>query len=712
MEKIKPSWILWLVGTLLILGLGFQTGCQLLGGKNPVAMSTQESSSVAPLSRTTTPEIRFRLVFPAKKTIPAGSILAAVTTPATGTPMVTFKLNLINPLTPSTPVTTFEKTVAATASGTAEATFSNLPTLPCVGEIKIQGGAVNGYSDFHGAKDLTGNEINTVELAPIDSKMPPDLIANVLMKLTENPDALSKIANSTVEKIRTALAGVNIDSQTVYADALAQVVTFVNAPTTTITPLVERGNIVTDPQNGAWILQDEILVTFKDPPTAQELASVTLQMAGTMVASYPELKTYRYKVPVTDVNGLINKVNSLQTKAFDSNYNFNFGTHVLFKVKSAPNDPDYSQNWGLGKVGAIQSWEGLPSTTVSVAVVDTGCRRNHEDLAANLDVANGANLTSDNFGDSKNFEDGSGHGTHCAGIIAAVMNNGKGTVGVAPNVKIVPIKVLENDGVGSIITVSLGIKMAADIPTVKVISLSLGGPGTIGRMMKEAIDYASGKGKLVVVAAGNENDDAAYFYPASYEKCFCVGATTNTDSRAWFSNYGSAVDIAAPGLDIYSTYATSDSSYETLSGTSMATPFVSGLAAAIFSLNPSKTPQEVRTLIQQNADRITPDKPIGVGRINVFKTISAVSGAPGNQIPNVVIDGPESVLGDETVEYIATADDPDDSTASFSWKTNSLSPIVERFTDGKKSVATWKAPGVSGWYEISCLVTDPKGGSC
>ena len=414
---------------------------------------------------------------------------------------------------------------------------------------------------------------------------------------------------------------------------------------------------------------------------------------------------------MTDVNGLINKVNSLQTKAFDSNYNFNFGTHVLFKVKSVPNDPDYSQNWGLGKVGAIQSWEGLPSTTVSVAVVDTGCRRNHEDLAANLDLANGANLTSDNLGDSRNFEDGCGHGTHCAGIIAAVMNNGKGTVGVAPNVKIVPIKVLENDGVGSIISVSLGIKMAADIPTVKVISLSLGGPGTIGRMMKEAIDYASGKGKLVVVAAGNENDDAAYFSPASYEKCFCVGATTNTDSRAWFSNYGSAVDIAAPGLDIYSTYATTDSSYETLSGTSMATPFVSGLAAAIFSLNPSKTPQEVRTLIQQNADKITPDKAIGVGRINVFKTISAVSGAPGNQIPNVVLDGPESVLGDETVEYIATADDPDDSTASFSWKTNSSSPVVERFTDGKKSVVTWKAPGVSGWYEISCLVTDPKGGS-
>lgn len=709
MNMNKSNRAIQFSGILFIFVICLQAGCWFNKSKNPVAVQSQEDVAITQLLATAR-EIKFKILFPTKQTIFSANILPGVVAPATSTPEVTFKLTLVNTANPTNPVTIFVKTVPATASGTAEVTFSNIPAFSCIGEITIQGGSIEGISHFHGAKDLIANETNVIEIAPFDSKLLPDIVAKVLLKLSESPEAMSQISSFAVEKIKTAIAGININSSSIYDDAYSKLITFLSAPPSSVSTSLERGKIVSDPQTGSLILQDEILVTFKDPPTAQELASVTLQMSGTLLESYPELKTYRYRIPILDVNSLINKVNSLQTKAFENNYNFNFGTHVVFKVKAIPDDPDYTQNWGLEKIGAPQTWQNLPQTSISVAVIDTGCRKNHEDLASNLDIANGINLTSDNNGDSKDFEDGNGHGTHCSGIIASVMNNGKGTVGVAPNVKIVPIKVLENDGVGSVISVSLGIKMAADIANVRVISLSLGGAGNIPRMMKEAVDYASERGKLVVVAAGNENDDAAYFSPASYEKCFCVGATTNNDTRAWFSNYGSAVDIAAPGNEIYSTYGLSDSSYETLSGTSMATPFVSGLAAAVFSLNPSITSQEVRDIIQQNADPLITDKPIGAGRINAFKTISAIGGAPGNQIPRVTLEGPENVSSGENIEYIANAEDSDDSTVSFSWETNSASPIVENFTDGTRSIASWKAPGVSGWYEISCQVTDPKGG--
>ncbi|MFZ2960325.1 MAG: S8 family serine peptidase [Candidatus Ozemobacteraceae bacterium] len=153
------------------------------------------------------------------------------------------------------------------------------------------------------------------------------------------------------------------------------------------------------------------------------------------------------------------------------------------------------------------------------------------------------------------------------------------TVGVAPNVKIVAIKILGNKGSGSGLNIARGIVHAADIATVRVISMSLGGSGLIKRAMKEAIDYAVNKGKLVIVAAGNDDDDASYFNPAHYERCFAVGATNSDDTRSSFSNYGPAIDISAPGKDIYSCFSGSTSEYKSLSGTSMATPFVSGLAS-------------------------------------------------------------------------------------------------------------------------------------
>ncbi|MGC8780520.1 MAG: S8 family serine peptidase, partial [Anaerolineae bacterium] len=263
-----------------------------------------------------------------------------------------------------------------------------------------------------------------------------------------------------------------------------------------------------------------------------------------------------------------------------------------------PTDPDYSNPYLVYApqlLNAPAAWDYTTGyATVTVAVVDTGVSLSHPEFAGRIlpgwDFVNSDSDPSDD----------NGHGTHVAGIIAAAMNNGLGTTGLAPNVSILPVKVLGAAKSGTWANVSLGIRYAADYGA-KVINLSLGGT-TPSTALLDAIRYAQSKGALVVAAAGN-NGSSAPFYPAYYDEVVAVSATDEYDQYWTISNYGTWVDVAAPGSSIWSTYWTTSNpnGYGFMSGTSMAAPHVSGLAALIWSVNPTLSPAQVRDIIQSTA---------------------------------------------------------------------------------------------------------------
>ncbi len=291
-----------------------------------------------------------------------------------------------------------------------------------------------------------------------------------------------------------------------------------------------------------------------------------------------------------------------------------------------PTDPDYNDPflvYAPQLLGAPAAWDVTTgSASVIVAVVDTGVSLSHPEFAGRIlpgwDFVNSDSDPSDD----------QGHGTHVAGIIAAAMSNGLGTTGLAPNVSILPVKVLSAAKSGTWANVALGIRYAAD-HGARVINLSLGGT-TPSTALLDAIRYALNKGALVVAAAGNQSSSAP-FYPAYYEEVVAVSATDEYDAYWSISNYGSWVDISAPGSSIWSTYwtASNPAAFSFMSGTSMAAPHVTGLAALIWSVNASLTPAEVRTIIQNTAtDKGTAgfDPYYGWGRINVAAAVQAATG--------------------------------------------------------------------------------------
>lgn len=250
-----------------------------------------------------------------------------------------------------------------------------------------------------------------------------------------------------------------------------------------------------------------------------------------------------------------------------------------------PNDPYWSQQWGPYQTYADLAWDVTKgSSSVMIAVVDTGVDLNHPDLASKVRTDIDWNYVN-NTGTA---QDDNGHGTHVAGTAAAITNNGVGIAGMCPNCQILPVKVLNSAGSGSYSAIASGIRYAAD-KGAKVINLSLG--GTAGSTeLSSAVSYANGKGVLLACAAGNSNTSAAS-YPAYYTSCVAVAAVDSNLNRASFSNYGSWVDTSAPGVGIQATWW--NDTYNSISGTSMATPHVAGLAGLLFSQG--RTQSAVRT---------------------------------------------------------------------------------------------------------------------
>jgi subtilisin family serine protease len=297
-----------------------------------------------------------------------------------------------------------------------------------------------------------------------------------------------------------------------------------------------------------------------------------------------------------------------------------------------PNDPDWAEQWSLRKMGVTSAWEVVTGTPdIVIAVLDTGVHLAHEDLNGqiwtNPDEIPGNRLDDDGNGkiddvygwhffhrwtgsgfipdEDADVWDDNGHGTHVSGIAAAATNNGIGVAGIAWQARLMPVKVLDMYGTGWYSDIAAGIIYAVD-NGARIVNLSLGGEGASATLCA-AVEYAYNRNALVVAAAGNTG--GAVVYPAACAHALAVAATDEADARASFSNHGPELDVAAPGVDIYSTWCRQDvylgtcmgSYYFTKSGTSMATPHVSGLAALVWSHWPEWTNEQVARHIQQTA---------------------------------------------------------------------------------------------------------------
>ena len=294
----------------------------------------------------------------------------------------------------------------------------------------------------------------------------------------------------------------------------------------------------------------------------------------------------------------------------------NASPNYVLSAVDTPNDALYGQQWHLPRVNAPLAWnlqKGLPST--KIAILDTGVDTSHPDLAAKL-------LPGKDFINNDNDpNDDHGHGTHCAGIAAAITNNSIGTAGLGRNCSILPGKVLSGSGSGSFDAMDQAIIWAAD-QGAKVVSLSLGAVGADLPSSQAAVNYAIGKGTIVIAAAGN-NGNQTKFYPAALQNVVAVASSDPNDTRSGFSNFGDWVHVAAPGSGIMST--TKGGGYGFSSGTSMACPVVAGLAGLVFSqAGLSTSPIAVRNYIQNNCDPVVGGQYVIHGRINAFKTIGAV----------------------------------------------------------------------------------------
>ncbi len=296
-----------------------------------------------------------------------------------------------------------------------------------------------------------------------------------------------------------------------------------------------------------------------------------------------------------------------------------------FLASSGTWGQSYPDLWGMLLTDAPSAWDTATGSGIVVAVSDTGVDLAHPDLAANLwtnplEVArNGLDDDGNGFvddvagwdfvDDDATPTDLNGHGTHVAGTVAAVGDNGRGVVGMAFGARVMAIRGLDAGGGGFDSELAEGIVYAAE-NGADVLNASWGGSGA-SPVLDDAIAAAAGLGMLVIAAAGNDGSDMSDFFPASNPQVIAVGATAPDDVNAFFSNYGDGLDVAAPGLDVLSLRpggvaplgAVVASDYVRLSGTSMAAPHVAGLVAVLLSAEPGLTLAETRSHVELNADQ-------------------------------------------------------------------------------------------------------------
>lgn len=389
------------------------------------------------------------------------------------------------------------------------------------------------------------------------------------------------------------------------------------------------------------VVADEIVVKFKPEVEKETIDKINEKFKVKIKKKLRIKNTYRLEVPPAKINEMLKK--------YKENPNVEYAEpNYIRKAFLPPNDPSCNDTdqWGIFKIQAPDAWDTETGKgSVVIAILDTGVDWDHEDLAGNMwdngsgycgyDFVNGDNYPDDDHDDPLGPHS---HGTHCAGIAAAVTNNNTGIAGVSWESKIMAVKVLDAVGIGLSPDIADGINYAAD-NGADIISMSFGTTGypIPSDLERDAINDAYNQGCLLVAASGNENQPYVA-YPAAYDNVIAVGATNQSDDRCgpvdWppnlGSNYGDELDVVAPGNDILSTVRMGmgplGSNYDSMGGTSMATPFVSGLAALILSQLGGLAPSDVRRIIERTAQDIGSsgwDQQTGWGRIDAYSALTA-----------------------------------------------------------------------------------------
>ncbi|OCT17136.1 serine protease [Paenibacillus pectinilyticus] len=394
-----------------------------------------------------------------------------------------------------------------------------------------------------------------------------------------------------------------------------------------------------DNQGTSHYHQNEVVVRFKTDPTDAQLKQIKAEIKA--ISAQKLGYTYVFRTESMEAKALMayfskwnvayvephflymtndyyddqEKDQDTTDSSSNSNSHSSGTEQAPVSANFMPNDRLYQKyQWNLPLIETVQGWQlNRGANDVIVAVVDTGVDQQHPDLQGQL--LPGYNVISGN----DNPQDDVGHGTHVTGVIAALVNNNLGVAGMTWYNKVLPVKVLDQTGAGSTYSVAQGIIWAAD-HGAKVMNLSLGNYADSG-FLHDAIQYAYDKDVALIAASGNDNTEQPGF-PAAYPEVFAVAASDSQNQKAPFSNYGDYIDVTAPGVSIASTYP--NNQYAALSGTSMASPHVTALAALIRSTNPNLKNTEVYDIMRKSAQDLGDegrDKYFGYGLIDVVKAI-------------------------------------------------------------------------------------------
>ncbi|MDB5098799.1 MAG: peptidase [Cyanobacteria bacterium RYN_339] len=383
---------------------------------------------------------------------------------------------------------------------------------------------------------------------------------------------------------------------------------------------------VTAVKRGAVLAESKGVLQAKGVAGPPEIVAATeadkpLSVKGSHEIDKFSFKGTTYHLLSVDSAGILgNVLGSLRATAGVRMADANAMTYAL--DAELPNDEFYPMQYGLAQKNVAEAWKiTMGDPNLIVGVVDTGIDYNHPDLKDK--VIKGTDFTFRpgwifHRKDVNGPMDDNQHGTHCAGIIGATANNETGIAGVAPNVKLMAVKSLDAAGRGTEYDVMKGVAYAVT-NGAKIVSLSLGGTGTTS-VERKFYEAAVQSGCLVVAAAGNNGD--ALGFPASYPGVLSVGASDSGGALAKFSNHDASMGVTAPGVGILSTVP--GNSYEKMSGTSMAAPFVAGVAALVWSAHPDWTAQEVMDRIESTADdKGAPgiDAQFGHGEVNLLAAL-------------------------------------------------------------------------------------------
>ena len=370
------------------------------------------------------------------------------------------------------------------------------------------------------------------------------------------------------------------------------------------------GGAVDHAPAGAPYAAGELLVTYEEEVAEEAVESLDeeaeveeeIPEIDAKLLEFPELKNERSREVREEE--LARAKEELEKDPAVESVDYNF----LLTVSFTPNDPGFDEQWGLSTPRFTRAWNRTQGLGARVGVVDSGAR--HPELRDKIVARH------DFVNNDSTVEDPLGHGTHVAGTVAADTDNGTGVAGGCPGCKLVVAKAVGSDGYGSTSDIAESIVWSAD-EGAEVINLSLG--GSASPTLENAVDYAVDRGAVVVAAVGNDGSSIKR-YPAAYPDVMAVAATDRYNQRASFSNYGSWLDVAAPGVDILSTASYGE--YRFYSGTSMAAPHVSALAGLL--VGQGHGPSGVRSRILDTAVDLGPDGHdpyFGAGRIRAGRAV-------------------------------------------------------------------------------------------